>query len=196
MVRTVNICMAIRTLSETDDSGNIPRRCVAAGSDGASVNECKYPETKLCKREGSMWASCLLQESTWVNALLRDGEWNAPTSGFQLYSCHLLRIYLIESVSVKQMPLILGNASVRLCLGRCLSKFATTYKPAVVGVYTYHAHQWTLAGSTSHELYSVYKRGCNKGTSYIMVANNMKAIYQHSIYNYKVAAELLNICRL
>ena len=36
----VNICMAIRTLSETDDSGNIPWRCFAAGSDGAVVNEC------------------------------------------------------------------------------------------------------------------------------------------------------------
>ena len=43
MVRTVNICMAIRTLSETDDSGNIPWRCVAA--DGVGVDECKYPET-------------------------------------------------------------------------------------------------------------------------------------------------------
>ena len=32
--------MAIRTLSETDDSGNIPWRCVAAGSDSAVVNEC------------------------------------------------------------------------------------------------------------------------------------------------------------
>ena len=74
MIRTVNICMAIRTLSKTDDSGNIPWHCVVAGSDGVSVNECKYPETKLCKREGSMWTSWRLQESTWVNSLLRDGE--------------------------------------------------------------------------------------------------------------------------
>ena len=57
MVRTVNICMAIRTLSETDDSGNIPWRYVAAGSDGVGVNEYNYRETKLCKRVGSMWAS-------------------------------------------------------------------------------------------------------------------------------------------
>ena len=57
MVRTVNICMAIRTLSETDDSGNIPWRCVAAGSDGVGVNECKYPETKLCKRLDSSGVS-------------------------------------------------------------------------------------------------------------------------------------------
>ena len=42
MVKTVNICMAIRMLSETDDSGNIPWLCVAAGSDGVGVNECKY----------------------------------------------------------------------------------------------------------------------------------------------------------
>ena len=76
MVRTVNICMAIRTLSETDDSGNIPWRCVAA--DGVGVNECKYPETKLCKRVGSMWRSWRLQESTWVNALLCDGELECP----------------------------------------------------------------------------------------------------------------------
>ena len=57
MVKTVNICMAIRTLSETDDSGNIPCRCVADGSDGVGVNECKHPETKLCKGVGSMWGS-------------------------------------------------------------------------------------------------------------------------------------------
>ena len=50
-----NICMAIRTLSETYDSGNIPWRCVAAGSDGVGVNEYKHPKTKLCKRVGSMW---------------------------------------------------------------------------------------------------------------------------------------------
>ena len=50
MVKIVNLCMAIRTLSETDDSGNIPWRCIAAGSDGVGLNECKHPETKLCKR--------------------------------------------------------------------------------------------------------------------------------------------------
>ena len=54
MVRTVNIYMAIRTLSETDDSSNIPWRCVAAGNDVVGVNECKHPETKLCKRVSSM----------------------------------------------------------------------------------------------------------------------------------------------
>ena len=79
MVRTVNICMAIHTLRETDDSGNIPWRCVAAG-----VNECRYPETKLCKRVGSMWASWQLQESTWVNTLLRDGELECPDDRFSV----------------------------------------------------------------------------------------------------------------
>ena len=66
--------MAILTLSETDDSGNVPWRFVAAGSDGVGVNECRYPETKLCKRVGSMWASWRLQERTLVNALLRDRD--------------------------------------------------------------------------------------------------------------------------
>ena len=78
MVKTVNICMGIRTLSETDDSGNIPCRCVADGSDGVGENECKHPETKLCKRVDSMRGSWHLQESTWVNALLRDGELECP----------------------------------------------------------------------------------------------------------------------
>ena len=100
MVRAVNICMATRTLSEADDSGNITGRCVAAGSDGVGVNECKYPETKLCKRVGSMWGSWRLQESTWVNALLRNGELECMTTGFQLCSCYLLGTYLIESFSV------------------------------------------------------------------------------------------------
>ena len=76
--------MAIRTLRETDDSGNIPWRCVAAGSDGVGVNKCKHPETKLCKRVGSMWASWRLQESTWVNALLRDGELECPDDKFSV----------------------------------------------------------------------------------------------------------------
>ena len=71
-------------LSETDDSGNIPWRCVVAGSDGVSVNECMYPETKLCKRVGSMWASWRLQESTWVNSLLRDGELECPDGRFSV----------------------------------------------------------------------------------------------------------------
>ena len=81
MVRTVNICMAIRMLSVTDDSGSIPWRCVAAGSDGVSVNECKHPEMKLCKR---MWASWRLQESTWVNVLLRDEELKCPDDKFSV----------------------------------------------------------------------------------------------------------------
>ena len=84
MVRTVNICMAIRMLSETDDSGNIPWHCIAAGSDGVGVNECKYRETKLYKRVGSMWASWCLQESTWVIALLRDGELECPNDRFSV----------------------------------------------------------------------------------------------------------------
>ena len=84
MVKTVNICMAIRTLSETDDSGNIPCHCVADGSDGVGENECKHPETKLCKRVGSMWASWRLQESTWVNALLRDRELECPDDKFSV----------------------------------------------------------------------------------------------------------------
>ena len=85
--------MAIRTLSETDNSGNIPWRCVVAGSDGVSVNECKYPETKLCKREGSTWASWSLQESTWVNALLRNRELECPDGTFSvvLLACCLPR---------------------------------------------------------------------------------------------------------
>ena len=78
MVRTVNICMEIHALSVTDDSGNIPWHCGAAGSDGVGVNECKYPETKLCKRVGSMWASWRLQGSTWVKALLHDEELECP----------------------------------------------------------------------------------------------------------------------
>ena len=49
MVKTVNICMAKRMLSSNDDQIIIPRRFVAAGSDGVSANECKHPETKLCK---------------------------------------------------------------------------------------------------------------------------------------------------
>ena len=76
--------MAICTLVETDDSGNIPWRCVAAGSDGVSVNECKHPEMKLCKRVGSMWASWRLQESIWVNALSRDGELECPDDKFSV----------------------------------------------------------------------------------------------------------------
>ena len=76
--------MAKRTLSETDDSGNIPRRSVAAGSDGVGVNECKYREKKLCKRVDSMWASWHLQESTWVNVLLRDGELEIPNDRFSV----------------------------------------------------------------------------------------------------------------
>ena len=71
-------------LSETDDSGNIPWRCVAAGSDGVGVNECKYPETKLCKRVDSMWASWRLQKSTWVNALLCDRELECPDDRFSV----------------------------------------------------------------------------------------------------------------
>ena len=46
MVRTENICMAMHTLSENDDSGNIPWRCITAGSDGVGVNECKHPFAK------------------------------------------------------------------------------------------------------------------------------------------------------
>ena len=88
MVRTVNICMAICTLSETDDSGNIPWRCIAAGSDGVGVSNHKM---KLCKRVGSMWASWRLQESTWVNALLRDGELECPDDRFS--AVLLLAIY-------------------------------------------------------------------------------------------------------
>ena len=80
MVRTVNICMAIGTLSETDDSGNIPWRCVAA--DGVGVNECKYPETKLCKRVGSMWGSWRLQESKCAVTRRRIGM-----SRRQVFSC-------------------------------------------------------------------------------------------------------------
>ena len=49
MVRTVNICMAIRTLSETDDSGNIPWRCVPAGSDGVAVNESSILKRSFAK---------------------------------------------------------------------------------------------------------------------------------------------------
>ena len=111
-VGTVSICMVICTLSETDDSGYIPWHCVAAGSNGVGVNECKYLETKLCKRVGSMWASWCFQESTWVKLMCcyAAENWNAPTTGFQLCSCYLLRTYLIESVSVNQRPLILGNA--------------------------------------------------------------------------------------
>ena len=93
MVRTVNICMAIRTLSETDDSGNIPRRCVAAGSDGVGVNDYKHhsPETKLCK---SMWASWCLQESTWVNVLLRDGE----------LECHDDKFSVVDLLFTENLP--------------------------------------------------------------------------------------------
>ena len=58
--------MAIRTLSETDNSGNIPWRWVPAGSDGVGVNECKHPEMKLCKRVDSVWASWHLQESSYM----------------------------------------------------------------------------------------------------------------------------------
>ena len=83
-VKTVNICMAIRTLSETDDLGNIPWCYVAAGSDGVGVNECKHPETKLCKRVGSMWTSWRLQESTWISALLLDGELECPNDKFSV----------------------------------------------------------------------------------------------------------------
>ena len=65
-------------MSVTDDSGNIPWRCVAAGGDGVDVNECKYPKMKLCKRLGSMWASWRLQDITWVKALLHDEELECP----------------------------------------------------------------------------------------------------------------------
>ena len=41
--------MVILMLSETDDLGNIPWRCVAAGSDGVGMNECKHRETKFAK---------------------------------------------------------------------------------------------------------------------------------------------------
>ena len=57
---------------------------VAAGSDDVGVNECKYPETKLCKRVGSMWASWRLQESTWVNVLLRNGKLECPDDRFSV----------------------------------------------------------------------------------------------------------------
>ena len=70
--------MAIRTLSETDDSGNIPWRCIVAGSDGVSVNECKYPETKLCKREGSIWAS---------GAFKKVHGWRIGMPRWQVFSC-------------------------------------------------------------------------------------------------------------
>ena len=110
MVRTVNICKAIRTLSETDDSGNILWCCIAAGSDGVGVNKCKYPETKLCKRVGSMWASWCLQESTWVNALLCDGELECSEDRFSVVLLLFTENLTEESISVKQRPLILGNA--------------------------------------------------------------------------------------
>ena len=85
MVKIVNICMAICMLSETDNSGNIPWRCVAAGSDGVGLNECKHSEMKVCKRVGSMWASWRLKESTWVNALLRTRRIGMPQR--QVFSC-------------------------------------------------------------------------------------------------------------
>ena len=152
MVRTVNICMAIRMLSETDDSGNIPWRCVTAGSDGVGVNECKYRETKLYKRVGSMWASWRLQESTWVNALLHDRELECPMTGFQLCSCYLLRTHLIESVSVKQRLSIPGNAlGLSDTVPGVLFELVCHYLQAGSSrAYTYHAHQWTLVGSTSY----------------------------------------------
>ena len=111
MVRTVNIFMVIRSLSETDDSGNIPCCCVAA--DGVGVNECKYPETKLCKRVGSMWGSWRLQESTWVNALLRDGELKCSDDRFSVMLLLFIE-NLPDRVRFREAkPLILGNA---LCL--------------------------------------------------------------------------------
>ena len=116
MVRTVNICMAMRTLSETDDSGNIPWRYVAAGSDGVGVNECKHPETKLCKRVGSMWASWCLKESTWVNALLRDGELECPDKKFSVV------LLLFTDNLPDRVGFHRGFRKAKtLCLGRCLS---------------------------------------------------------------------------
>ena len=102
-------------LSETDDSGNIPWRCVAA--DGVGVNECKYPEMKLCKRVGSMWGSWRLQESTWVNALLRDGELECPDDRFSVVFLLFIE-NLPDRVRFRE-----AKAWKRLMpgLGRCLS---------------------------------------------------------------------------
>ena len=60
----------------------ILRCCVAAGSDGVGVNECKHPENEALQRVGSMWASWQLQESAWVIALLRDRELECPDNKF------------------------------------------------------------------------------------------------------------------
>ena len=158
---------------------------VAAGSDGIGLNECKHPETKprtkLCKRVGSMWASWRLQEGTWVNALLRDRELECPDVKFSVVLLLFTEnLRLIESVSVKQQPLILGNA---LGLsdtvpGALFELVCHYYKPAVVGAYTFHALQWTLVGSTSYI-------GCNKVQVILWLQNNMKAISTlNIIYNY------------
>jgi len=112
--------MAIRTLSETDDSGNIPWRCVAA--DGVGVNDCKYSETKpgLCKRVGSMWGSWRLQESVWVNALIRDSELECPDDRFSVVLLLFIE-NLPDRVPFREAKAI--NTWKRLMpgLGRCLS---------------------------------------------------------------------------
>ena len=77
------------------------------------MNASSYPETKLCKSRQHVHgqAGALIQESTWINALLRDGELECPDDRFSVVLLlFILRTYLIESVSVQQRPLILGNA--------------------------------------------------------------------------------------
>ena len=77
--------MAKCTLSETDDSGNIPWRSVAAGSDGVGVNECKYREKKLCKRVDSMWASWPPSRKYMGKcAVIRNGELECPNDRFSV----------------------------------------------------------------------------------------------------------------
>ena len=171
--------MAICTLSETDDSGNIPWRCVAAGSDGVGVNEFKHPEMKLCKRVGSMWASCRrLQESTWVNVLFRDGELECPNNRFSV-------VFLLFTENLPDR--VRFREATALNTWKCLSD-------TVPGALFELVCHYLQAGSSrsvyvpctpvdpcwKHKLY--INVVATKHKLYTMVANNMKAtVYQHSI---------------
>ena len=75
-------------MSETDDSGNIPWRCVAAGSDGVGVNECKHPETELCKRVGSQHVGKLVSSRKYMGKCAGT-RWRIgiPQQQLQVFNC-------------------------------------------------------------------------------------------------------------
>ena len=137
-VKTVNICMAIRTLSETDNSGNNSEVLLLIVMVLVRMNASVLKQS-FAKSRWHVGKLAPSRKYTWVIALLRGGELDAPKTGFQLCSYS----YLMESVSVKPRPLKLGNV---LCLsdtvpGGVICAFATTYKPAVVEVCTMHTSE-------------------------------------------------------